>query len=268
MTASARAAWAALALLTGVSAAAPWLSPHDPVHQYRDFPHARPQPRFLLGTDEYGRDLLSRLLHAGRWSLLASGLAVSLSLSLGALLGLAASQAPRAVEMAILWTADLTQSLPWLYLLFALRGLLPMALPPEAALVAVIALVGCAGWATPARLVRSVAQNLLTADFVRAARAFGASRRHVLLRHAAPALGSVLAAQAFVLFPRYVLAESALSLLGLGLAEPTPTWGTLLAGARQAMARGLDWWLLAPLAPIMILTLAAGALAAPSQEAV
>jgi peptide/nickel transport system permease protein len=258
---SSRLAAGALALLLAASAAAPWIAPYDPSRQFRDGANAAPGSRFWLGSDDYGRDVFSRLLHAGRWSMLASGLALTLSLGLGTVLGLAASYAPPLVESTILWCADATQSLPWLYLLFALRGLLPLSLAPEVALLAVIALVGCAGWATPARLVRAAAQSVLTMDYVRASRAFGASRAFVLRHHVAPALGPVLTAQVFVLLPQYVLAESALSLLGLGIGEPAPTWGSLLGAARQQMASGLHWWTLAPIVPIMLLTLASTVLA-------
>jgi peptide/nickel transport system permease protein len=154
-----------------------------------------------------------------------------------------------------------------LYLLFAVRGLLPMELAPETALLAVTALIGCAGWATPARLARAWAQSVLTMDYVRASRSFGATRWHVLRHHALPGLGPLVGAQLFTLLPQYVLAESALSLLGLGLSEPTPTWGTLLNAARHQIASGLHWWTLAPVAPITILTLASAILAGPREEA-
>lgn len=256
-----RLALAALLILLAGTLAAPWLAPHDPIHQYRAFANTPPGRQFWLGSDEYGRDIWSRLLHAGRWSMLSGALAVGLSLGGGTLMGLAASLAPRFFEAAILWLADLTLSLPWLYLLFALRAMLPLSLPPETALLVVIALVGCAGWATPARLVRAKAQSVLTMDYVRASRAFGASRAHILLRHVLPALGPVLSAQLFVLLPQYVLAESALSLLGLGMTEPTPTWGTMLGAARQSLATGLQWWTLTPVLPLMGLMLASSVLA-------
>jgi peptide/nickel transport system permease protein len=255
-----RVALAVLLLLVGVTLAAPWLAPHDPSRQYRDQANAPPGRDFPLGSDEYGRDIWSRLLHAGRWSMLAGATATALSLGCGTLLGLAASGAPRWLEAGIVWLADLTLTLPWLYLLFALRGMLPLSLPPEAALLAVIALVGCAGWATPARLVRATAQGVLAMDYVKASRAFGASRGHILLRHVVPALGPVLSAQLFVLLPQYILAESALSLLGLGLSEPTPTWGTMLGAIRHNLATGVPWWMLTPALPLIALTLASGAL--------
>lgn len=246
-----------LSLLLAVSCAAPWLAPHDPARQYRDLANAPPGGAFLLGTDEFGRDFYSRLLYSGRWSLLAGLLATALSLGFGTVLGLTAAGGPPTAESIILWLADLFMSLPWLYLLFAVRGLMPLSLPPETALLAVIALLGIAGWAMPARLIRAAAKGVLAMDYVRASRAFGASRFHVLARHVLPALGPVIAPQVFTLLPRYVLAESALSFLGLGLGEPTATWGSLLASARQSIATGgLHWWHLAPALPIAALTLA------------
>ncbi|MCL4797269.1 MAG: ABC transporter permease [Bryobacteraceae bacterium] len=256
-----RAAVIAFLLLVLMSAAAPWLSPHDPSTQYRDFPHAGPGLKFPLGTDEYGRDHLSRLLHAGRWSLLAGALATLLSLSAGTLLGLAAAGGGKAVETVILWFADLSLSLPWLYLLFAVRGLLPLSMAPETAFLAILSLVGLLGWAVPARLVRAAALGVLTQDYVLAARGFGASRAYILLRHVLPALGPVLLPQVFVLMPQYVLAESTLSFLGLGLGEPTPTWGTMLASMRENLPSGVAPEMLAPAVLIIVLTLSSDILA-------
>ncbi len=250
-----------VALVVSLTAAATWLAPHDPSRQYRDTASAAPSRQFPLGTDDYGRDIFSRLLHAGRWSLLAGSLATLLSLTGGTALGLTASYAPAWLEQVILWLADLTLTIPWLGLLFALRGLLPLSLAPETALLAVVTLIGCAGWASPALLVRSAAQSILRLDYIRASRAFGASPFHILFRHVLPALVPILTAQLFTRLPQYVLAESALSLLGLGLSEPTPTWGTMLAATRQSLATGIHWWMLTPALPLILLTLASSALA-------
>lgn len=245
-----------LVALAGLSAAAPWLAPHHPAQQFRDHAAEAPSGRFRLGTDEFGRDNWSRLLYAGRWSILVALLATALSLAAGLFAGLLAAGAGGWAEAAILWLGDLTLSLPWLYVLFAVRGLMPLSVEPELALTAIIAIVGLIGWASPARLVRAAAKASFGSDYVKASRSFGASRLHIWSRHVLPSLGAVLAPQVFVLVPRYVLAESALSFLGLGLGEPTPTWGALLASTRHSLATGLHWWDLAPVVPLVALTLA------------
>lgn len=241
-----------LLFLVVVTAGAPLLAPYDPARQFRDFADAGPSSQFWLGNDEYGRDIFSRLLYAGRWSLLAGSLATTLALALGSLLGLLAAALPGVPDRAVRWLAGLTLTFPWLYLLFALRGAMPIAMGPEVRLVGVIALVGCAGWATPALLVRGVAATIAAADYVSASRAFGATAWQRIRWHLLPALGPVLRAQFFVLLPQFVMAESALSFFGLGLAEPTPTWGNMLAVLRQNFSLQQPWMHAVPLLPLLL----------------
>jgi peptide/nickel transport system permease protein len=245
-----------LGLLLLASTAAPWIAPHEPVRQYRDNASEAPSRRFPMGTDEFGRDNWSRLLYAGRWSMLTAALATTVSIACGVLMGLLAAASGGWIENSILWLSDLTLSLPWLYVLFAVRGLLPLSIPAEQAMAGVVILIGLIGWAGPARLVRAAARASLDADYVKAARSFGAPALHIWRFHVLPSLRAILAPQVFVLAPRYVMAESALSFLGLGLGEPTPSWGSLLAGARTSMVSGLPWWSLAPVLPLMLMTLA------------
>ncbi len=240
--------WAALALF------GPACAPHPPAQQFRNHAAAEPSWHFLLGTDDLGRDRFSRLLHASRWSLLAGASATVVTLSLGLVLGLSSAAGPIWWRATLTWAGDLTLALPWLYLLIAFRSLLPLSMPAGLAFFFIIVLVGLLGWAAPARLFEAAAQESLASDYVRASRAMGAGTFFVLTRHVIPNLGSVLSPQFCLLLPQYVLAESTLSFLGLGLGEPTPTWGTMLAQVRETLTLGLRWWDMTPLVPLIALS--------------
>jgi len=142
--------------------------------------------------------------------------------------------------------AELFLALPWLYLLFALRAFLPLAVGPLEAFFLIIAVIGAVGWARPARLVRGVVLSAKERDFVRAARGFGASNGYLLRRHILPETSSVLLTQAAILIPQYVLAEMTLSFLGLGVPEPAPSWGNLLSSLQQYSVLVSYWWMYLP----------------------
>jgi len=203
-------------------------------------------PIFLLGSDGYGRDLFSRILVGGQTSLLAGLAGTAITLSLGLLLGAAAGFWSGWTDTLLMRLAELFMALPWIYLLFALRAFLPLALPPISALLLVISVIGFVGWARPARLVRSVVLSAKECDFVRAARGFGASNSYLLRRHILPQTWSALLTQAAILIPQFVLAEMTLSFLGLGIPEPMPSWGNLLASLQQYSVLASYWWMYVP----------------------
>ena len=207
---------AAVALLAAIHAAvlfAGFLSPCDPETQHREYAFAPPElprladlrffvrdpagrlhlfgtmprPLFLLGTDGFGRDQFSRLLHGGRVSLAAGLLAAALSLGAGWLLGALAGFYGRWADAAIMRAADVFLALPWLYLLFAVRAFLPLEMPPARAFLMIVAVIGLVGWARPARLVRGVVLSARERGYVLAARGFGASDAWLLRRHILPA---------------------------------------------------------------------------------
>lgn len=142
--------------------------------------------------------------------------------------------------------AELFLALPWLYLLFALRAFLPLTVRPLEAFLLVVAVLGAVGWARPARLVRGVVLSIRQRDFIRAARGFGATNGYVLRRHVLPETASVLLTQATILVPQFVVAEMTLSFLGLGVPEPVPSWGNLLAVLQQYSVLISYWWMYLP----------------------
>jgi peptide/nickel transport system permease protein len=200
----------------------------------------------LLGTDGYGRDQFSRLLWGGQISLLAGLLATTLTLAGGLLVGAVAGFWGGWTDDVLMRIAELFLALPWLYLLFAVRAFLPLTVSPIEAFLLIVGVIGFVGWARPARLVRGVVLSAKEREFVRAARGFGASRIYLLRRHILPQTTSVLLTQAAVLVPQYVLAEVTLSFLGLGVPEPAPSWGNMLATLQQYSVLTSYWWMSLP----------------------
>jgi peptide/nickel transport system permease protein len=209
----------------------------------------------LLGTDGYGRDVLSRLLHGGRLSLTAGLLATLCSLLVAALLGTLAGFHGGIVDQVIMRVADLFMAVPWLFLLFAVRAALPLQLDTRHLLLLLIAVVGIVGWARPARLVRAIVLSARERTYVLVARGFGAPRRYVLRRHVLPHAYGVVLTQAALLVPQYVLAEVTLSFLGLGVGEPVPSWGNMLGALQQYHVLTSYWWMFAPAAALITMTL-------------
>jgi len=201
---------------------------------------------YLLGSDAYGRDQFSRILYGGQISLLAGLFGAGLTLFFGTLIGATAGYYGGWRDGLLMRVAELFVALPWLYLLFALRAFLPLAVSPVQAFFLIITVIGAVGWARPARLIRGVVLSAKERDFVRAARGFGATDWYLLRRHILPETSSVVLTQAAVLVPQFVLAEMTLSFLGLGVPEPVPSWGSLLASLQQYSVLVSSWWMYAP----------------------
>ena len=203
-------------------------------------------PVYLLGSDGYGRDLFSRVLFGGQASLLAGLIGAGLTLSIGLCVGGAAGFWGGWKDEALMRVAELFLALPWIYLLFAMRAFLPLAVPPLKAFLLVVVVIGAVGWARPARMVRGIVLSAKERDFVRAARGFGASSSYLLRRHILPETSGVLLTQAAILVPQFVLAEMTLSFLGLGVPEPVPSWGNMLASLQHYHVLVSYWWMYLP----------------------
>lgn len=206
---------------------------------------------FLVGTDAFGRDQLSRILYGGQVSLLAGLLGAGVTLLFGLGIGAAAGYYGGWRDEVLMRLSELFLALPWLYLLLGLRAFLPLAVSPLEAFLLIVIVIGLVGWARPARLIRGVVLSVKERDFVRAARGFGAPDGYLLLRHILPETSSVLLTQAAILVPQYVLAEMTLSFLGLGVPQPLASWGNLLASLQQYSVLVSYWWMYLPAAAIV-----------------
>ena len=220
-----------------------------------------PGTLFLFGTDELGRDQLSRLLFGARISLFSGLLATVLALGGGLVLGTIAGYCGGWPDDVVMRFSELILALPWLYCLLALRAFLPLHISPGETFLLVVLVIGTRGWARPARLIRGVVLSARERDHVLAARGFGASAPYLLRRHVLPQTAGVLLTQAALLVPQYVLAEVTLSFLGLGVSEPVPTWGNMLAGLQHYHVLASAWWMCLPALALIPLFLAYNSLA-------
>ena len=206
----------------------------------------KPGLLFLFGTDDFGRDEFSRMLYGGRISILAGWIGAAIALFTGAIVGLIAGYCGRWVDSIAMRLVELFMALPWLYLLFAVRAILPLRIETTDTFILLIAVVGIIGWARPARLVRSMVLSAKERNFVLAARAMGGSNLHILRKHILPQVSALLLTMAAYLIPQFILAEVTLSFLGLGIGEPVPSWGTLLAELQKYNVLVNYWWMYTP----------------------
>jgi peptide/nickel transport system permease protein len=191
-------------------------------------------PRFnLLGTDKLGRDRFSRLVRAARFSLAVAPLGALFAGALGILVGCVAGYAGRKTDAVLMRAADAMLALPALVLILAARAALPIALPTMRAAAFLVAVFFVVGWAEMARLVRGLVLELRGREFVTAARSLGMRESRVLFRHVLPNASRAIIVQLSLMVPAFLLAETALSFLGVGVQEPDVSWGTMLADANS-----------------------------------
>ena len=232
-----------LILLVMVSAAAtaPWIAPHDPAKQslLRRFTppmwQAGGNATYPLGTDQVGRDVLSRIIHGARISLLVGVAAVLVSLVVGVSAGLASGFLGGKVDTVIGTIVDIWLSFPQLLLALAFVA----ALGPS--LVTIIVVLGFTGWERYARVVRAEVLALREKEFVEAARAIGVGRLRVIVRHVLPNTVSSIVVMSTLQVAQAILAEAALSFLGVGSGSSHPTWGQMIALGRDFVT--VAWWL-------------------------
>lgn len=220
-------------LVIALSSLAPLIAPYDPVAVDLGTGLQRPSPLHWLGTDQLGRDLLSRLLWAGQASLSVATLVLALILTVGVTLGLISGYCSGWIDELLMRLADLCYALPQIILALALIG----TTGPSA--VTMILALSATGWVPYARLTRSLVLQNRSADFVLAATALGASAPRILLRHLLPAVISPLVVQVSLDIGVTILAIASLSFLGLGIQPPTPEWGAMLVDARPYLGSAL-----------------------------
>jgi peptide/nickel transport system permease protein len=257
-----RIAAAALLLVIVLAAlGADLIAPASYAQQFRDSPNARPSRQFPLGTDELGRDRLSRLLHGTRISLLLAPAAALLATIIATLTGVAAGMLGGRVEKLMLSAIDAIACLPWLFLLIAVRALLPLNISAYSSVAITFLLLGALGWTGAARVIRAAAASVRESGFLLQARALGLSRTRLWLIQLLPNLRAPIAAQFWLSIPLFILAEANLGILGLGVTEPVPSWGNLLLDLAAHRDFASEPWRLAPVALLLLVLLSLQSLA-------
>lgn len=213
-------------------------------------------PFFPLGTDRFGRDQLSRLLAGGRVSLSVGLLAVGLSILFGTTLGLISGFYGGRVDALMQRLIELIAAFPAIPILMALSALIPAQWPPKLTFAGIVVVLSLIGWGGLAREIRGKTLSIRESDFVLAARASGARNARILFRHILPSMWSHILVISTLALPRFMLSESTLSFLGLGIKPPDTSWGLLLNSATNLHVLHLYPWLLAPGACIFITALA------------
>jgi peptide/nickel transport system permease protein len=252
MTIWRRVACAILLLVVGLSLAANWLAPAGYAKQYREAADSAPSRAHWLGTDEIGRDRFARVLYGTRISLLLAPAAALLSTLMAALLGGLAGYLGGAWSRAAMAVTDLFLSLPWLFLLITVRALMPLNVSPVVSVLATFLMLGLLGWTSSARVLCASAGTLRDSDFVRQARASGIRGARLFWIHVLPNLKPVLYAQFWISIPAFILSEANLGILGLGVAEPLPSWGSLLKELEGLVSVGEEPWKFVPLILLIV----------------
>jgi peptide/nickel transport system permease protein len=214
---------------------APWVAPYDPAAI--DFKNILigPSISHVLGTDDLGRDVFSRMLWGGRISLEVGFVAVGIATIVGVILGAIAGFYGGWVDSIIMRAVDIMLSIPTIFLVLAVIAIL------EPSIFNIMAVIGLTSWMEPARLIRAEFISLKEREFVIAAHALGAKDLRIIVKHVLPNGLSPILVSATMGIGGAILVESALSFLGLGVQPPTPSWGSLLSSGKDNIE--IAWWL-------------------------
>lgn len=228
-----------LLMLVAAAIAAPLLSPYSPSEQYLDRRFHAPSLKNLLGTDNLGRDILTRLLYGARSALIVGLVAVSIAFSLGGLVGLLAGMGPKHIDSVLMLLMDSLLSFPTILLAITIVSFMGYGL------VQVMVALGVISSPVFARLVRAETLSVKTEGYVEAARALGTPPAKIVARHIIPNIMGKVVVQCSLAFAQAVVIESSLSYLGVGTQPPAASWGLMLKDARNYLAQA-PWMAMYP----------------------
>jgi peptide/nickel transport system permease protein len=211
---------------------------------------------YLLGTDQFGRDYLSRLLYASQISLSVGLIGITLTLILGMLVGGASGYYGGIIDDVVMRLCEIVMSIPSFYVLLALAAALPATMNPIAVYMMIIVILSVIGFAGTARIIRGMVLSVREREYVEAARALGVSNFKIIVRHIIPSTYTFAIVTATLAIPGYIIAEASLSFLNLGIRDPMASWGNMLSAAQDLSSLEERLWLLIPGLMIFITTLA------------
>ena len=217
----------------------------------------RDAPIYLLGSDATGRDVWSRLLHGAQVSLSIGLIGIAITLTVGFAVGGLAGYFRGRFDFFAMRLVEFLMAIPGLYLLLALRSVIEPYFSSGQMFLMIVIILAFIGWSGTARIIRGMALSISERQFVLAAESMGQSTIKILVRHILPNLMSYLLVAATLSIPSYILGEAALSFLGLGIQEPSASWGLMLFQAQEMKVFMLNfWWLLTPGIAIFITVMA------------
>ncbi|KOP23560.1 ABC transporter substrate-binding protein [Hapalosiphon sp. MRB220] len=211
----------------------------------------------ILGTDDQGRDQFSRLLYGGRISLFIGIVGVALTFPLGMIIGGISGYFGGWIDAAIMRLAEVLMTFPSIYLLVTLGAVLPPGLSSTQRFLLIVLITSFISWAGLARVIRGQVLSIKEREFVQAARAMGGKPLYIITRHVLPQTATYIIISATLAVPSFIGAEAVLSLIGLGIQQPDPSWGNMLSLATNASILVLQPWLIWPPALVIILTVLA-----------
>lgn len=208
----------------------------------------------ILGTDEQGRDQFSRLIHGGKISLFIGLIGIAISFPLGMFVGGVAGYFGGWIDTVLMRLVEVLMTIPGIYLLVALAAVLPPSLSSAQRFLLIVLITSFISWSGLARVIRGQVLSIKQQEFVQATKAIGANPIYIIVRHVLPQTATYIVISATLAIPSFIVAESVLSLIGLGIQQPDPSWGNLLSLATNASILVLQPWLIWPPALLIILT--------------